>query len=115
MERQDGESVLRAKYRDYCSARVADAILSLSPEEIYSLARSEARSIGHMVPDSYNEAIRLATGRIRNRLALPEFEEWALEYRNDPDRFDPYILGLWKSEEPPSSPPPTSSDPPEDS
>ncbi|MXX55396.1 MAG: hypothetical protein F4106_02360 [Gemmatimonadetes bacterium] len=115
MERQDGDSVLRAKYRDYCSARVADAILSLSPEEIYSLARSEARSIGHMVPDSYNEAIRLATGRIRNRLALPEFEEWALEYRNNPDRFDPYILGLWKSEEPPSSPAPTSSDPPEDS
>ena len=113
MGRQDGDSVLRAKYRDYCSARVADAILSLSPEEIYALARAEARSTGHMVPDSYNEAIRLATSKIRDRLALPEFEEWALEYRSNPDEFDPYIIGLWKSEEPGSSPPQAGSDAPE--
>ncbi len=99
MERQDGDSVLRAKYRDYCSARVADAILSLSPEEIYALAGAEARRGGRLAPESYHEAIRLATGKIRDRLALPEFEEWAVEYRKSPERFDPHIIGLWKSEE----------------
>lgn len=114
MGRQDGDPVIRAKYRDYCSARVADAILSLSPEDIYTLARAEARSTGHMVPDSYNEAIRLATGKIRDRLALPEFEDWAREYRKNPDRFEPHILGLWKSEERASSPAPPPA-PPEDS
>ncbi len=96
---QDGEPVLRAKYRDYCSARVADAILSLSPTEIYALAESEGRATGQVAPASYNDAIRLATGKIRERLNLPEFEEWARRYRANPQEFDPYLMGLWKLEE----------------
>lgn len=99
MERQDGDSVLRAKYRDYCSARMADAILSLSPEEIYSLAREEARATGQMAPDTYNDAIHLATARIRERLGLPEFEEWAPEYLVDPGKYERHMIGLWESEE----------------
>lgn len=34
-----GESTLRAKYLDWCSARLAERFLDLSPEEIYALAR----------------------------------------------------------------------------
>ncbi len=82
---------------------MADAILSLSPGEIYSLAVAEARAVGQMAPDTYNDAIRLATGRIRERLGLPEFDEWALAYRENPEEFDPYMIGFWKSEE--SDPP----------
>ena len=99
MADREGESVLRAKYRDYCSARVADALLSLSPEEVFALAEAEARASNRIAPSSHNEAIRLATGRIRDRLELPEYESWAAEYLQDPSRFDPYLMGLWKSEE----------------
>ena len=99
MAERDGDDVLRAKYRDYCSARVADAVLSLDPDEIYSLAESEARRARGVAPASYNDAIRYATARVRERLDLPEFEEWRRQYREHPERFDPYLLGLWKSEE----------------
>lgn len=78
---------------------MADAILSLSPAEIYSLAVVEARALGQTAPDTYSDAIRLATGRIRGRLGLPEFEEWVLEHRENPEEFDPYMIGFWKSEE----------------
>jgi len=99
MPDRDGESVLRAKYRDYCSARVADALLSLSPEETFALAEARAREANRSAPNSHNDAIRLATGEIRDRLNLPEYESWATQYLKDPQRFDSYLMGLWKSEE----------------
>jgi hypothetical protein len=37
------ERVLRAKYFDWCSARVADRFLRLSPDEIYELAQQASR------------------------------------------------------------------------
>ena len=40
-----GESTLRAKYLDWCSARLAERFLDLSPEEIYDLARPEAADL----------------------------------------------------------------------
>ena len=95
---ENEESVLRAKYRDYCSAKVAEALLSLSPDDIYSLAETEARAAGQGAPASYNEAIRFATRSIRDRLDLPGFRAWAEEYKSDPGRFDPHLMGLWKSE-----------------
>ena len=98
MADREGDSVLRAKYRDYCSARVADALLSLSPEEVFALAEAEARTSSRVAPKSHNEAIHLATGRIRDGLELPEYESWAEEYTSDPSRFDAYLMGLWKSE-----------------
>lgn len=96
---QDGDPVLRAKYRDYCSAKVADAILSLTPAEMYALAEAEARAADQTAPASYNDAIRFATRKIREQLNLPEYEEWARSYREDPSRYDPDLLGLWESEE----------------
>lgn len=36
-----GHSTLRAKYLDWCSARLAERFLDLSPEEIYALARPD--------------------------------------------------------------------------
>lgn len=35
--------VLRAKYLDWCSARLADQFLALSPDEIYDLAQRGSR------------------------------------------------------------------------
>ena len=42
MVERDEDPVLRAKYRDYCSAKVADAVLSLPPTEVYKLARGRS-------------------------------------------------------------------------
>jgi len=92
-------AVLRAKYLDYCSARMADTLLSLDPTEIYTLAEDEARSVGRPSPTSYGDAVALATGRVRDQLDLPDFEMWAAAYLEDPARFDPLLMGLWKSEE----------------
>ena len=36
----NSERILRAKYLDWCSARVADSFLALSPDEIYQLAEA---------------------------------------------------------------------------
>jgi hypothetical protein len=94
--------VLRAKYRDYCSARVADVLLTLTPDEIYIIAQAEARR--HNADDgpaSYSEAVNLATGRVRTQLNLPDFAAWAVAYEAEPSRFDPLLLGLWETEEGP--------------
>lgn len=100
MDRQDEDPVLRAKYRDYCSARVADALLALSPDEVYTLAQSEARAAGQVPPETFSDGVSLATGRIRERLNLPEFDEWIRLYREDPEAFEPFLMGFWESEEP---------------
>ena len=99
MSQPDPRQVLQAKYRDYCSARITEALLSLSPEEISRLAEAEARGTGRREPESYLEAVRLATGRVRDRLGLPEFEEWSAEYARDPQAFDHELIGLWNSED----------------
>jgi hypothetical protein len=103
------EAILRAKYLDYCSARVADALLRMTPDEMFLLAQSaeaEPRPKGQPAP-AYSEIVRLATGRISTSLALPDFANWAEEYRRNPQRFEAELLGLWKIEvrdpdEPPS-------------
>lgn len=97
------DQLLRAKYRDYCSARVADALLALSPDEVYTLAQSEARATGQVPPETFSDRVSLATGRIRERLNLPEFDEWVRMYREDPESFEPFLMGLWESEEPADS------------
>lgn len=97
---EPSEAVLRAKYLDYCSARVADALLRMTPDEMYLLARTEEeepREEGTPAPP-YSEIVRLATGRITTRLALPDFPTWAEEYRKNPERFEKELLGLWKVE-----------------
>ena len=38
--------VLRAKYLDWCSARIADRFLRLTPEEIYKLAERASEGEG---------------------------------------------------------------------
>ncbi len=104
---EEGETVLRAKYLDYCSARVAERLLGLTADEIYLLAQeaaSEFRSGETPTdPDSYERSVRLATEHLFRRLPIPPFETWATAYREDPERFDREMLGLWRSEVPSSA------------
>jgi hypothetical protein len=102
----EDEGVLRAKYLDFCSARVAEALLSLTPDEMYLLAEEAARDarVPHEVPFGYDDIVRLATERISRRLDLPSFEAFVEAYRQNPDTFDREMLGLWQSDTPPAAP-----------
>ena len=95
------EEILRAKYFDYCSAQIADILLLLSPDEMYLLAQEAAREAGGLGELGYGQIVELATGRVSRKLALPPFEIWVQDYRENPDRYDQSIMGLWESELPP--------------
>ncbi len=92
------ERILRAKYLDYCSSQVAEHLLLLSPDEIYVLAQEAYRAGGRENEPSYEQMVRLATEGVAQRLALPPFAQWAVEYKQDPARYDDQLIGLWESE-----------------
>ena len=60
----EADSVLRAKYLDYCSARIAEHLLSLSPDEIYLLAEEARGAEESRGEPLYEHMVRLATARI---------------------------------------------------
>ncbi len=84
---------------DFCSARVAEALLSLSPDEMYLLAQEALEEAPTMAGElTYDAIVRLATERISRGLSLPTFDEWAEVYRKDPERYDREMLGLWRTD-----------------
>lgn len=94
---EDIDPVLRAKYLDFCSARISEIFLSLSDERIYELAEAAAEEanldVGTM---SFGEMVRLVTERLRADVPLPDLATWAREYSEDPDRYDDLLLGFWE-------------------
>ena len=108
-------SVLRSKYHDWCSARVADRFVELSPEQIYELAHagggdgSEGRMRGNAEASAssdadafslegadYADLVRRVTEVLATSIDLPPFEVWAESYRRDPARYDREMLGFWR-------------------
>jgi hypothetical protein len=101
------ERTLRAKYMDWCSARLAERFLDLSPEEIYALARPEGSgdeggsgpespSLPSPTDDSYRSLVQRVTESLLSRTSLPTFEQWAEAYAEAPARFDAELLGFWR-------------------
>ncbi len=91
------EGELRAKYLEYCSARLSEVFLSLSDEQTYRILEEAAGEAGEDVASlGFQSKMRLVTGRLREIVPLPEFESWADEYRRHPERFEPMLLGLWQ-------------------
>ncbi len=98
--------VLRAKYLDWCSARLADQFLRLTPDDIYELAQQAEPESGpgpgaeHGVGTelSYRSVVERVTEALRLRIQLPTFEEWAAAYAEAPERFDEELLGLWRED-----------------
>ncbi len=90
--------VLRAKYHDYCSAQVADLLVYMSPDEIYLLAHRASREEGGEGDLSYLEMVRVATDWLSRRIALPPFDIWLEDYRQHPEMYEEYFMGLWESE-----------------
>jgi len=90
--------VLRAKYHDYCSAQVADLLVYMSPDEIYLLAHRAYREGGGQGDISYTEMVRVATDWLSRRVALPPFDVWLADYREHPEKYQEYFMGLWESD-----------------
>lgn len=94
------DPVLQAKYLDYCSARISEVFLSLSDEHTYQIMEEAAREADLAVGAlSFQSMMQLVTRTLRRDVPLPDLHEWVEEYRQDPGRYEPYLLGLWESEE----------------
>lgn len=102
---ESGERTLRAKYLDWCSARVAERFLDLSGEEIWALAHPTSPegpdpSMGLALPgpddESYRVLVQRATEALLARMSLPSFEAWRREYERSPAQFDAEMLGFWR-------------------
>lgn len=95
-------STLRAKYLDWCSARITERFLALQPEEIYAMARpaesAETGRLSSAAEDSYTVLVQRVTESLLAEMSLPTFEEWAEAYAAEPERYDPELLGFWKGE-----------------
>ncbi|MEE8487631.1 MAG: hypothetical protein V3S56_05640, partial [Gemmatimonadota bacterium] len=82
------ENELRARYLDYCAACISEVFLSLSDERTYQMMEKAAHAadieIGSL---GLSEMMDLVTQRLRQDIPLPEFEDWAREYREFPERF----------------------------
>ncbi|MCK5482459.1 MAG: hypothetical protein KAJ13_02105 [Gemmatimonadetes bacterium] len=99
--RVDVDAVLRAKYLDYCSARISEVFLSLTDEHTYQLMEEAALEADLTVGAlSFQAMMQLVTRKLRKSVPLPDMETWVMEYTEDPGRYDPHLLGLWESEEP---------------
>jgi hypothetical protein len=98
MGSEETPQVLRAKYHDYCSSQVADLLVYMSPDEIYLLAHQAYREDGGEGEITYTEMVRVATDWLARRIALPPFEVWLEDYREHPQKYEEYFMGLWKTE-----------------
>jgi len=94
----EDDAVLRAKYLDYCSARVAELFLSLPPDEIFVLADQTGEQRPGAAEATYDALVRGAALKLAERLGLPSFDEWSEAYEADPGLFEPELMGLWKSD-----------------
>lgn len=105
---ETGDRTLRAKFLDWCSARLAERFLDLSPEEIYELSRPAsagqveeggAGRVATLPPptaESYRVLVQRVTESLLSQTPLPTYEQWAAAYTEAPERFDGELLGFWK-------------------
>ena len=97
MGSRSDEAVLRAKYLDWCSARIAERFLALSPDQIYQLAErathGQTESVGPLA-----SLIARVTAVLADEMELPTLEEWMVAYSEAPEEFDHEMLGFWKEE-----------------
>jgi hypothetical protein len=95
----DVDPILRAKYLDYCSARISEVFLTLTDEHTYQLMEEAAGEADLPAGAlSFQAMMQLVTRKLRTSVPLPDLETWIEEYTEDPDRYDPFLLGLWESE-----------------
>ncbi|MGH7443932.1 MAG: hypothetical protein ACREKM_03605 [Longimicrobiales bacterium] len=91
------DRVLRAKYLDWCSARVANRLFKLRPEEIYELSRTldAGSAAGSESNADFREIVGRLTEELTRELALPDFAQWRELYAVSPRQFDDEMVGFW--------------------
>ncbi|HEU5208180.1 MAG TPA: hypothetical protein VFU06_02110 [Longimicrobiales bacterium] len=88
------EEVLRAKYLDWCSARVADRLFRLPPEQIYELTSALGTE---MEPGAdFRAVIGRLTEELTRELGLPDFHAWREQYARDPQPYEADMIGFWR-------------------
>lgn len=88
------DDVLRAKYLDWCSARVADRLFRLPPEQIYELTRALG---GDDEPGAdFRAIVGRLTEALTRELGLPGFDEWQRQYEESPQQFEADMIGFWR-------------------
>lgn len=85
--------MLRAKYYDWCSARIAERFVQLSVARIYELASEGEGVAGDM---NFSEVVDRATERLAAEMALPSFESWLTAYQADPETYEEDLAGFWR-------------------
>ncbi len=94
----DDYEVLKAKYLDYCSARICDAFMELEEERVFELAQAAEKEAGSGAPPlSLREIAALLFERTMDELSLPDFDTWVASYQANPEKYDAHLLGLWKT------------------
>lgn len=90
---QPADTKARARYLDFCAARISEVFLSLSDERTYQMMEEAALEAGLEIGSlGFSEMMDLVTQRLRRNVPLPEFEDWVQEYRESPERFDGLFL-----------------------
>jgi hypothetical protein len=83
----------RARYLEYCAARISEVFISLSDERTYQLMEEAAAEAGLEIGSlGFSEMMDLVTKRLRKSVPLPEFDEWWREYQDAPERFGDLFL-----------------------
>ena len=90
------ERELRAKYFDWCSARIAERFVNLSVREIYALADSATEQAD--TDRSFQVVMDRATAALAAQTPLPGFEDWVKAYRADPASYDADLIGFWREQ-----------------
>lgn len=82
---------MRAKYFDWCSARVAERFVSLDTGRIYDLAGVvEGEDV------AFPEVVDRATEELAASMSLPSFEDWVVLYRANPQQYEEDLAGFWR-------------------
>jgi len=96
---------LRIRYYEWCSARVAEQFLRLSPEEVWHRVAPIRESVdagvglppageGLFAGQNTFEVVRVLAQRMADEMRLPSFDHWVEEYRRDPARFEQEIIDV---------------------
>lgn len=92
MNETPSESLLRTRYRDWCSAQIVERIDALSPSEVWE--RAEADALAAQPGPDYPRLVGRLTASLVGELDLPSFDEWLVRYRRDPRSIERDLIGF---------------------
>jgi hypothetical protein len=72
--------------------------MELEEEQVFELARAVERKTGAGQGElNFRDLATLLVDKLLADVPLPDFDSWSEDYQRNPERYDPYLLGLWKN------------------